>query len=241
MTKGRLFTFGCSLTNYYWPTWADILGYDRDHQNWGLPGLGNVGIFLHVIEAGYRCNIGPEDEVVIMWTYLGREDRYVKDKWITPGNPIEEYGENWVVKYSCEKGSMIKELACMASLIHVLNDWGCSYKFLSIELSEVPDYLKKNNITDEIIKIYSNVFEVLSKPSLYKFFLEKYGQKIPPVKLKYKDNHPTPASFLEFVKAVFPEKTISDDCIKWISEWEESVIESTNKKDLGKLKTVLRF
>ena len=23
---GRLFAFGCSLTRYHWPTWADILG-----------------------------------------------------------------------------------------------------------------------------------------------------------------------------------------------------------------------
>ena len=35
----RLFTFGCSFTQYWWPTWADILGYQHDfYENWGRCG-----------------------------------------------------------------------------------------------------------------------------------------------------------------------------------------------------------
>lgn len=32
----RLFTFGCSFTKFFWPTWADILGQEFDYyENWG--------------------------------------------------------------------------------------------------------------------------------------------------------------------------------------------------------------
>ena len=36
----RLFTFGCSFTNYAWPTWADFLGLEFEHfENWGVSGV----------------------------------------------------------------------------------------------------------------------------------------------------------------------------------------------------------
>ena len=38
----RLFTFGCSLTRYHYPTWANIGGKNfTEFQNWGAPGGGN--------------------------------------------------------------------------------------------------------------------------------------------------------------------------------------------------------
>jgi hypothetical protein len=261
MTTGRLFTFGCSLTNYYWPTWADILGRGRDYQNWGLPGLGNMGIFLQVIEAGYKHNIGPDDQVVIMWSYLGREDRYVKDRWIAPGNLIREYDADWIEKYFCEKGSLIKELGCMAATIHVLNNWGCKWKFLSVSDligtsvcdtdSDIDDliiafkeknleFFQKKNIDKNVIETYFDVFNSLTQPSLYNFLFKTYGT-ITPIKLNYKDSHPTPKVFLEFVKKTFPEYTIDNDCSQWIKDWEEKVINSTNPKDLKKLYQPNRF
>ena len=42
----RAFVFGCSFTQYYWPTWADILGREfNKFENWGQCGGGNQFIF----------------------------------------------------------------------------------------------------------------------------------------------------------------------------------------------------
>jgi hypothetical protein len=42
----RLFTFGCSFTNYRWSTWADCLAPEFDYfENWGQSGGGNHYIF----------------------------------------------------------------------------------------------------------------------------------------------------------------------------------------------------
>ncbi len=268
MGKERLFTFGCSTTNYYWPTWADIIGYDKDYQNWGISGIGNVGIFLQLIEAGYKNNIGPNDTVIIMWTHLGREDRYVKDQWIARGNPIREYGEDFIKKYYCEKGSLIKELGCIASAIHTLNDWGCNWKFLTVadilgltvcngdDYSEINDlvdalcwiksddenkeYLETKNIDSKVIETYKNVFRSMTQPSLVNFLLNKYNALVP-VKLNYDDIHPTPLVYYEFVKLVLPEFVIDDKCIKWINDWETKVVNSNTTKELKSLYQPNRF
>ena len=42
----RLITFGCSFTDYSWPTWADIIALDREveYENWAIGGGGNQQI-----------------------------------------------------------------------------------------------------------------------------------------------------------------------------------------------------
>jgi hypothetical protein len=272
MNKERLFTFGCSMTNYCWPTWADILGYDVDHHNWGFSGLGNVGIFLQLMEAGYKNRITKGDTVVVMWTFLGREDRYVKDKWLA-GSGVHTnkvYDNNWIERYFCEKGSLIKELGCIAAAIHVLNDWGCDWKFLTtdeivgaaayskgthldIEQSrkdldnfvnavEVGDFniLKNQPFDTAVMNTYIDVFKSLTRPCLYDFLLTRYGTDIP-TKLKYKDPHPTPDIFLEYVKEVFPKKHISKECQDWVDGWTEKVINSNSPEDLNWHKWPQRF
>ena len=75
----RLYTFGCSFTQYFWPTWADILGQEFDYyENWGKLGGGNQFIFNSIIECSLRNKLTPNDTVAIMWTNVTREDRYIK-------------------------------------------------------------------------------------------------------------------------------------------------------------------
>jgi len=33
---GRIFTFGCSFTEYSWPTWADMILHKREGVNYGI-------------------------------------------------------------------------------------------------------------------------------------------------------------------------------------------------------------
>ena len=62
----KLFTFGCSYTNYYWPTWSDLLGYQFDeHQNWAISGLGNNAIMQRVNEALTKNKVTEDDYVVV--------------------------------------------------------------------------------------------------------------------------------------------------------------------------------
>mgnify|MGYP003630184680 CR=1 FL=1 len=85
----RLFAFGCSFTNYYWPTWADVIAHDMPgahYTNTGKAGAGNTYILAQLSQAMQYYNIGEDDLVCIMWTSFYRQDSYRKGKWNVPGN-----------------------------------------------------------------------------------------------------------------------------------------------------------
>lgn len=82
----RMFTYGCSYTKYYYPTWADILLKDRDGYNCGKIGSGNQLIANRIWETHAQKNFTKDDTIIIMWSNFFREDRYNKDGWQTKGN-----------------------------------------------------------------------------------------------------------------------------------------------------------
>lgn len=88
----RLFTFGCSLTRYHWPTWADILGRSFDKfYNWGNRGAGNRQIFERFSEAVAKNTFTKDDIVFIQWTDYHRFDRkfdnpHLEETWYQGGN-----------------------------------------------------------------------------------------------------------------------------------------------------------
>ena len=83
----RLITFGCSFTDYSWPTWADIIALDREvkYENWAVGGGGNQQIARRAL---YRWSRGFEqgDVVMIQWTSINREDRVRQGRWIAEGS-----------------------------------------------------------------------------------------------------------------------------------------------------------
>lgn len=82
MYPGRLFTFGCSMTQYYYPTWADILGKSwQFFENHGEPGSGNHCIFNKIIQVDAQKNFTSSDTVIVMWSGVARLDTYIIDHW----------------------------------------------------------------------------------------------------------------------------------------------------------------
>lgn len=85
----RIFAFGCSFTNYRWPTWADIIAHENpqaDYNNRAMPGAGNNFIAAHISQAIRYFNIGKDDLVTVMWSTFYRHDSYRDMRWSTPGN-----------------------------------------------------------------------------------------------------------------------------------------------------------
>lgn len=88
----RIFAFGCSLTQYFYPTWADILihqyklkGYEG--SNWAKSGAGNMYINMRLWEANTIHKFTKDDIILLQWSSMFREDRYhMGQGWWTPGN-----------------------------------------------------------------------------------------------------------------------------------------------------------
>ena len=167
----RLFTFGCSFTNSMRPTWADIVAREYKHyENWGRGGAGNSFIFYSLMECHKRNKITRDDVVMIMWSSIGREDRYVGGEWRTPGSIYNqtEYDENFVKKFADPTGYLLRDAAHLAGAKAVLDAIGCKYYFFSIVPFDVPDdnVFKIFSTDHKIQNLYSDEFAAL-RPSVY--------------------------------------------------------------------------
>lgn len=160
----RLFTFGCSMTAYHYPTWADIIGRGFEtFQNWGRPGAGNN----YILNAINRCNLvnrlTPEDTVVVLWSGLARIDYYQINEWSHLVNVYYDLDDK-KMPYSCPDGYQWLSFAWMASAQHLLHNLGVRYRMFAWQLFDQDT---------EAYRLYQPVLEkithapVLSNPSPY--------------------------------------------------------------------------
>ena len=131
----RLFVFGCSMTKYIWPTWADIIAQDiSTYVNWGRPGAGNHYIFNAVMECDAKYSFTKDDLVIIMWSSIEREDRYKTNDWIIAAGDAkaEVYGNKWISKFDCTRGNLIRDLALIKAVQTFLDAKSCDWANLSM-------------------------------------------------------------------------------------------------------------
>jgi len=218
MTR-RLFTFGCSFTHFKWPTWADILGKEFSYfENWGRAGVGNVYIANAVVESSIKNKFTKDDVVIIMWSYMTREDRYYtkEEKWKTIGNIYLQdlYDKNFVEKHVTVRGCYIRDMAQIYLISQYLEKINCNYEFLSVS------GLNSTDDVDDILEFYKDTVTKF-KPSVYDTifnngWLPKFLSK-DDLEIKEKDIHPLPGEHLEYVDKVLTNYNISESTRDWIS------------------------
>lgn len=118
MATGRLFTFGCSYTKYYYPTWADILGQQWEYyENWGKPGAGNHYIFNSIIECLNRNEFTENDTIMVLWTGISRTDYYQKGHWYSL---INQFSNDKTIPINCPDGFELTNYSLMYSINEIL-------------------------------------------------------------------------------------------------------------------------
>lgn len=233
----RLFTFGCSFTQYWrWPTWADILSRRYDHfENWGICGGGNCQILYNLMECDQRHHIGPDDTIMIMWTNVSREDRYVKDRWLEGGNVYwgSELGEDYVRRFACERGYTMRDLAVVAAVQQILAGFKCDYRMFSM----VP--LDRNNSTnqlgedptgesklDDVYNLYRPILQDIAPSVLDVIFSGDWftGEGLPDsFDPGRRDFHPTPVEHLRYLDRVWPDHGTTDETRAWVERVQDQL------------------
>lgn len=203
----RFYAFGDSYTKYYWPTYADIIGNIVPYyENWGLKGAGNHYIFNSIVECNQRNMFNHDDLVIVMWSGVTREDRYVGNRWDTAASDYRKiaYGEEWMRKYGIEiRGNVIRDLAYIKSIQVLLNSTKCDYVFLNSV-----DIIRDDQ---DVIKLYSDILDII-KPSLYN---DIKNSKRP----NFNDMHPTPVESTQYIK-----KHLAIDLhSEFVNHWEKVV------------------
>jgi hypothetical protein len=195
----RLFTFGCSFTNYRWSTWADILGaHYTEYQNWGQSGAGNHYIFNSVMEADQRNQFSAGDTVIVCWTTSHREDRYT-DRWQTLGNIY--YTDIYSREYKqtiTNRGCLIRDIAFIKAVKILLeNKPGVNWKFISIHNMQNWDLWRAVRPADhDVVDVYQDVFDCIGPNFRETLFPEQWPDR--------EDPHPTPAEHLLYLDKVMP-------------------------------------
>lgn len=115
----RFFAFGCSHTNYRWPTWADIIATDLGipYYNLGVAGIGNVGIMHKIVAADLKYTFTDNDLIIIMWSHWAREDRYLGNCWEAHGSVFNNpfYDKKFIKKYWSNANDIIKNSTAIIS------------------------------------------------------------------------------------------------------------------------------
>lgn len=224
----RVFTFGCSFTGYAWMTWAEIVAHDLDIPlyNYGKSGAGNPYMFNMLIQADSYYKFNQDDLIIISWTNVWREDRYIQNRWMTPGNiyHLGFYDKTFIEKYADVTGYLIRDLALIKATDNILFSIGCQYHFLSMNnFVENHDQFSNNSINEtftitQLKNLYERVIKKIN-PSFYQVLWNndinyKIKQELEMFGTYFADRHPTPLEHLEYLQKVFDHKfkdqTIND-------------------------------
>jgi len=225
----RFFAFGCSLTKYSWPTWADIIAQEiPKYYNYGRSGGGNLFISNSIVEANLTHKFNKDDLVMVMWSSVSREDRYKKGTWETPGNIYSQgvFDNNFVAKWADDRFYMIRDLALIELTKCYLEKVSADidmFKMTDFEELKIVDNLNENPL-DDVLELYSNTVKSV-KPSIVDVV---YQGKWPATPIKgwggkgqTVDYHPTPLGHLKYIKHFF---NVTDKMTQFAEEYEKKVL-----------------
>lgn len=154
----RLFTFGCSFTRYYWPTWAEMLGRHYDtFENWGNSGIGNRAIGERLIECIVHKNITKDDTVIIQWTEFHRFDFHLPmpllpEGWSQGGNMLTSTSvPSEILTFWNERSFIMHSLNYINLAVRLLESIGCKWYMTSIrnldqDASEFFEFIKYREV-----------------------------------------------------------------------------------------------
>lgn len=159
----RIFTFGCSFTEYSWPTYADFLAYDLNIPlyNFGAAGAGNEYIANTVLQYDTTFGFKNSDLVIVQWTSLLREDRFFPEfgkrgSWVLKGylgNNFDWHSIEFLKYYISYSNCMIKQFP-LISAVQTLLEKKTNPIFLTMSnLDQTPDNFERE-ICKKAIKIY---------------------------------------------------------------------------------------
>jgi hypothetical protein len=215
-----------------WPTWSDIIAYDLDlyYENWGLSGIGNVGISHRIFECDLKNNFTTDDLILILWSSWNREDRMNDSGWITGGNIFTHhfYDKKFTKKYWFLTNDIVKNYTAMLSFRksfeHVRNFQGNISPLMHFESSHV----KINEKEKKVLDLYLDAIDIDN------IFV---GLRKKDHKVKLNDLHPDLEDHLSYVEnVVYPQlgKILRPETKKYFLEMHDFVVDFINSYHGGK-------
>jgi len=225
----RFFAFGCSVTDFPWTTWADIVAAAvqcKEYYNFGFGGCSNSLILSRVMEADQLYNFTSEDLVIVQWTSVNRESRYLNDKWYGVGNIYisGKYSDEFIEKYTSTTDFFLKSVVAIKAVQGLLNGKNvANYHISTVPITEqesgFSDLVK---LTDPKTVLLAQTFKsILEKirPSMYEVIYPNGWHNTKPRPLckiigkkePLADTHPTPMESYNYIEHVLPELKLTSE------------------------------
>jgi len=235
----RFFVFGCSMTSYYWPTWADIISQEIPKSyNYGQSGGGNLFIASQVTEAHVRYRFNQDDLIMIMWSSISREDRYKDRQWLTPGNIYTQnyFDEKFVKTWADSRGYLIRDLALITMCKNQLVGLGVDFHMLNMAPFVDIQFLNASRYSyngEEILDFYSDTLSFIKPDILSTEFSGHWPQH--PIKHsggQTADYHPSTRSHANYLQKIFPKLEFSTETENFINKYEQII---KNSREISEL------
>ena len=184
----RLFTFGCSFTDYNFDTWANILGdyYSKsEFYNYGAAGAGNVAIASKITQANILHQFNKDDLIIVCWTSSLRESRILSNQgeWSNTGSVLTSpslslYDNKFVKRYVNETHYVLESLTQMHLINSLLRSSGSRFYYLFMmhplihEPTQVAEPIKTLTMHPNIMQTYSKDIEKYSEIHSYQTLLK---------------------------------------------------------------------
>ena len=235
----RFFSFGCSMTQYYWPTWADIIGQEiPEFYNYGRSGAGNLFIASQIAEAHHRHKFCDTDLIICMWSSITREDRYLNNSWQTPGNIYTQnfYSNEFVEKYADVRGYLLRDLSLISLTQGFLDSLKIDYHMLNMMsfrmIQSSGPYNADEN--DDIFKLFEPTITKI-KPDIATIELKN---RWPQHQIYHNpghhiDYHPSTKQYFQYLKKVFPNAKFSDNTVDFVEKYETVINSAKDIKDIS--------
>jgi hypothetical protein len=239
--KRRLFTFGCSFTNFKWQTWADIVGTQfEEFQNWGKTGAGNFFISSSVYECHAINKITKDDVVLIMFSSIDRFDFINQNSYFETNGSI--YGDShslsreFVYNKWSEEFGVYNTWFSISSVKQLLDSIGCEYRLMkAFNFNQVDgprEYLKPLNPNQRLDICLELINDMVKGENIMEFHVNRnqhyYFDDLP----NKVDGHPPISVYLEWVKKNM-KKYYVEDMDSICEEWEKNI--PKNIKDIKKM------
>jgi len=233
----RLFVFGCSMTNYEWPTWADILSQEiPEYYNYGKSGGGNLFISNGIVEANIEHKFNENDLVMVMWSSVSREDRYKNGSWETPGNIYTQnvIDMDFVYKWADTRGYLIRDLAIVELTRQYLKNLICDIDMLSMckftDQVELDD--RKEDAFKDVLEHYKETIKSVKPDILHSVYKGVWPQT--PIRGwggngQTADYHPTPIGHYKYLENLYPN--LVTEKMKLYAEKYETLIRGISSLD----------
>jgi hypothetical protein len=219
--------------------WPQIIAEELDIPlyNFGKSGAGNMYIHNTLMQADARYKFDEDDLIMICWTTVAREDRWIKGAWRILGNIYTqtEFDDEYIFKYADDLGYLIRDIAFMHSARSILNNVKCQYHMMSMNdvfqhMYETRHSQFDSDIDSETLDKVVDLYKIELLPSFFKILWDHdvFANKRPVMKKlneNFRDAHPSPIEHLSYLSEVYEE--FSENTIQKVNNsqklWEELV------------------